>query len=99
MKNWLWIAVVLAVVAALGAQEVERPKGVFNSLKVGQAVMLKDNGQNFSISFLDEEVPLAHEVVEIGTDHIVLRDQAGVREIVIPVYSVKSIEKVRTKGE
>ena len=66
MKKWMWLVVVLVVAAALGAQEVEKPKGVFASLKIGQAVTLKDDGAAFTISFLDEDVPLAHEIQDLG---------------------------------
>ena len=30
-------------------------------------------------------------------DYVVVRDFSGVKEVVVPVYSVKSVEKMRTK--
>jgi hypothetical protein len=30
-------------------------------------------------------------------DYVVVRDISGVKEVVVPVYSVKSVEKMRTK--
>jgi len=66
-------------------------------LKVGQAVNLKDHGSAYSIGFVEPEVPLGHTVVEIGQDYVVLRDIVAVKETVVPVYSVKAIEKVRVK--
>ena len=84
---------------ALGADEIKKPKGVFSSLKVGQSVTLKDEGTGFTLSFFDEELPLAHKVVEFGVDYVVVRDVVGVKESVIPVYAVKAIVKVRTKGK
>jgi predicted membrane protein len=64
-------------------------------LKVGRAVILNDRGATVSLSFFDDEVPLSHTVVEVGEDYIVLRDIAGVKETIVPVFAVKAIEKVR----
>jgi len=97
MKNWIWIVVLIAVATALGAQNAQKPKGVFSMLKVGQAVSLKDHGSAYSISFTEPEVPLGHSVIEVGEDYVVVRDITGVKDVVVPVYAVKAIEKVRTK--
>jgi len=95
MKNWIWIIVLVALVTSLGAQDAEKPKGVFSMLKVGQLVSLKDDGSAYSISFFDDEIPLGHTAVEIGEDYIVLRDIAGAKDVLLPVFSLKSVEKVR----
>ena len=68
-------------------------------LKVGQAVSLKDERSAYTISFIEPEVPLSHTVIEIGEDYVVLRDIAGVKDVVVPVFAVKAVEKVRTKLE
>ena len=102
MKNWIWLGVVLAVIAVSslpGADEIKKPKGVFSSLKIGQHVTLKDEGTAFTISYFDQEMLLAHKVVEVESDHIVVRDLAGVTETTVPVYAVKGIVKVRVKGK
>ena len=99
MKNWMWIVAVLAVATALGAQDGKNPKGVFSMLKVGQAVSLKDHGATVSLSFFEDEVPLGHTDVEVGEDFVVVRDIAGVKETLVPVYAVKSIERVRLKPQ
>lgn len=103
MRNWVWVVaavgLIAVVIAAHGADEPKKSSGVFSMLKVGQTVTLRDEGTAFSISFLDEERPLAHKVIEIGNDHIVLEDVAGVTETAIPVYAVKSVVKINTKGK
>ena len=68
-------------------------------LKVGQAVNLKDHGSAYSIGFVEPEVPLGYTVIEIGEDYVVVRDIAGVKDVVVPVYSLKSVEKVRVTVE
>lgn len=95
MKTVLTILVLLAVLFSLGANE-QKPNGVFSSLHIGQKVNLKDEGQTFTITFFEEEIPQAHTVIEIGDNFIVLESVAGI-EITIPVYVVKSL--VRMKGK
>ena len=68
-------------------------------LKFGQTVNLKDHGSAYSIGFAEPEVPLSHTVVEIRQDYVVVRDISGVKDVVVPVYSVKALEKVRVKVE
>jgi hypothetical protein len=99
MKNWMWIVALVAIATALGAQNAPKPKGIFSMLRVGQPVSLKDHGSAYSISFIEPEVPLGHTVVEIGVDYVILRDIAGVKEVVVPVYSLKAVVKLRTKLE
>jgi hypothetical protein len=72
---------------------------VFSMLKVGQTVSLKGEGAAYILSFIEPEVPLGHTVVEIGENYVVVRDITGVMDVVVPVYSVKAVEKVRTKLE
>lgn len=92
------IAILFITVAfTLGADEINKPNGVFSSLKIGQSVTLKDEDTGITISFFEEELPTAHKVIEIGDDFIVVRDIANVTETTIPVYSIKRIVKIRTK--
>ncbi len=35
MKNWMLIVVLVVVATALGAQDAQKPKGIFSTLKVG----------------------------------------------------------------
>jgi hypothetical protein len=86
-----------AVALALGADEINKPK-VFSSLKIGQSVTLKDEATGITISFFDEELALTHTISEIGDGFVIVRDIADVTETTIPVYSVKKIVKIRTKG-
>ena len=100
MNRWIWLGVVLVAVAvALGAEDVKKSKGVFSTLKVGQNVTLKDEKAAFTISFFDEDLPLAHKVIEIGEDYVVIRDVVGIKETTIPVYALKAVEKIRVKPE
>jgi hypothetical protein len=100
MRTWTWplaALVVLALSSSFAVEAPKKPKGIFSSLKVGQPVNLKDEGTAFSISFIDEPLQLAHTVVEIGDDYVVVQDVAGVMDTLVPVYSLKGIVKTRTK--
>jgi hypothetical protein len=86
---------VLAISAAPGAEETKDTKGVFNRLKVGQSISLKNEGSAFTITYFEPELPRAHKVIEIGDNYVVVRDIAEVTETTMPIYSVKAIVKVK----
>jgi hypothetical protein len=96
MKNWLIVVLVMiAVATAFGADNEKKSTGIFSELKVGQHVNLTEHTNSYSISYFEKEIELANRVVKIGDDFVVVRDVAGVKEIRIPVYALKGIEKVR----
>jgi len=98
IRVWTCLCIGLVISAvAIGADETRKPKGVFSALKVGQSVSLKDEGSAFTISFFEPELPQSHKVVEIGDNFVVIRDIAEITETAIPIYSIKSIVKVRTR--
>jgi len=69
-------------------------------LKVGQQVTLRQEQSGFMVSYFDDDtVPLTHKVIEIGDDYIVVEDIAATRETTVPIYAVRSIEKVKTKAK
>jgi hypothetical protein len=90
------LVTVLALSAAPGADETKKPKGVFSALKVGQSVSLKDEGSAFTLTVFEPDLPQSHKVIEVGDNFIVVRDIAGISDTTIPVFSLKSIVKVRT---
>lgn len=93
------LCVGLVVALAVGAEPAKKPTGVFSGLKVGQSVSLKDDGSAYTITHFEPELPQSHKVVEIGDDFVVVRDIAEITETTIPIYSIKSIVKVRTKAK
>ena len=101
MKCCVWIGFVLAaVIVAFGADDAKNPKGVFFSLTVGQQVTVRQEPSGFTISYFDDDtVPLTHKIIEIGDDFIVVEDVAATRETTVPIYALRSIEKVMTKGK
>lgn len=91
------VAVSLLALCSVAAQpDADPPKpGLFANLRKGQEVVLKDVGPSFEITILaDQPGPLGFTILEVGQDFLVLRDIAGVQEVRIPVYAIKSIATI-----
>lgn len=86
----------IAIVLTLAVADVPK-KTVFSELKVGQQVGLKDLGVAYQISVLDDTTPQSHKVIEIEDDFVVLEDVVGITQTTIPVTSVKSVVRLKTK--
>jgi len=86
-------AIVLVLLLTLGA-DGEKPRGVFSFLQVGQKVNLKEEGEGFTITFFERELPQSHKVLEIGKDFIVLESVSGI-ETTVPVYSLRAVVKMK----
>jgi len=93
MKALACSTLLLAAILLLGAN-AEKPRGIFSSLHVEQKVNLKEEGQGFTITFFEKEIPQTHKVLEIGKDFIVLESISGI-ETTIPVFAVKGIVKMK----
>lgn len=85
---------IVAILLAGWAAPAKRT--AFSDLRVGDNVGLKDVGEGYQISVLAKEILQSHKVVEVGDDFIVLEDVAEVTRITIPVYSVKSVVRLKT---
>lgn len=94
MNRIIACGIVLLDIALFLGADSEKPRGVFSSLQVEQKVNLKEEGQGFTLMVMGDGLSLSHKVLEIGKDFIVLESVAGV-ETTIPVYSVKSVVRMR----
>lgn len=99
--NRLATILLLLVVVATGlftasAQAPAEKKSTFlSTLKTDQPVSLKEVAGRYEISIVEGVAAVqGHKVTEIGPDHIVVQDISGVTEILIPIYSIKSIIKL-----
>lgn len=81
--------------AALGEGRHQPQANFLSLLKTGQELALKEVAGRFEISLMDD-LPLSHKITAIGPDFLVVEDTAGVTEIRIPIYSIKSTVKIRT---
>jgi hypothetical protein len=66
-------------------------KGFLSVLKEGQSVVLKESAGRYEITLMDG----GHKVIEVGPDYVVVEDLAGVTETRIPIYSIKSIARIK----
>lgn len=69
-------------------------KGFLAVLKEGQSVSVKEVAGRFEITVF-KGVQAGHKVIEVGADYLVVEDAAGVVETRIPIYSIKSIVKLK----
>ena len=66
--------------------------GVLSVLKPGMPVGLNDSGNSYEISiFTKGPELLGYKVIEVAADFVVLEDISGIKELRIPVYSIKSV--------
>ena len=69
-----------------------KPHGILAVLHVGQPVNLADADGGYKLNlFKNGPEVLGHKVVEVGSDFVVVEDIAGVQQLRIPAYSIKSI--------
>ena len=66
-------------------------KGFLSVLKEGQAVVLKETAGRYEITLMEG----GHKVIEVGPDYVVVEDIAGVTETRIPIFSIKSIARIK----
>ncbi len=69
----------------------KKPKGFLSILKEGQSIVLKESAGRYEINLMEG----THKIIEIGPDYIVVEDIAGLIENRIPIYSIKTITKVK----
>jgi len=88
-------AFVLAASFTTTSHGQDKPrKGFLSILKEGQSVSVKDVGGRYEIIVM-KDVKLGQKVIEVGSDYLVVEDAAGVTEIRIPVYSIRSIVRLK----
>lgn len=70
-----------------------------SSLTVGQQVSLKQDFGRYEINSVEGVAAVqGHKVIEIGNDFVVVHDIAGVTESRIPLWSIKSIVRLKLQG-
>ena len=95
------LALAATHMASLG-QAPAKASGALSVLHAGQAATLTDTAGGYLISvFADDNSQLSHEVVEVGSDFVVVRDVTKIRETRIPLWSLKAVVVISTgvKGE
>ena len=88
----LLLIAVLVVVASGQAATQPKPPGFLAAFQADQFVKLEDAGAGYDIHVF-EHAPgeLGHTIVEVGVDHVVVEDVAGVTRTTIPLQAIKSM--------
>ncbi len=94
-------AVLQAAFIAIGTitvmgQTPDKPRlGFLSALKAGQSVTVKEVAGRFEIMIDDGLKDLSHKIIEVGPDLVAVEDIGGLIETRIPVYSIKSIVRLK----
>ena len=86
---------ILAVCTFGNAADSQPEHGIFATLKPDQQIVLKEVGDKYEISVIELANHLSHVVVEVGSNHVVVRDSVGLIETRIPAYSIKAIVTIK----
>jgi len=88
----LLILLLSGVLFVASGQAPAKTHGVLSVLHAGQSVNLADADGGYKLNLFEggPEV-LGHKVVEVGSDFVVVEDIAGIQQLRIPVYSIKSV--------
>jgi len=86
--------VILGLLTATGRGQDQPRRGFLSVLKEGQGVQLKEVAGRYEITVM-KDLPFGHRVIEVGADYVVVEDSVGVTETRIPIYSIKSIVKLK----
>ncbi len=85
----------LVIVVASGQAPAE-PRGVLAVLRAGQPVSIKDTAGRYEVSvFKDGPEMLTHQVVEVASDYLVVKDVADVTEARIPIFAIKAVTTIK----
>ena len=86
------LILLLAGVLFVASGQAGKPHGVLSVLHAGQPVNLADADGGYKLNlFQGGPEVLGHKVVEVGADFVVVEDIAGIQQLRIPVYSIKSV--------
>ncbi len=86
------ILLLAGVLFVASGQAPAKTHGVFSVLHAGQPVNLADTDGGYKLNlFQGGPEVLGHKVVEVGADFVVVEDIAGIQQLRIPVYSIKSV--------
>jgi len=81
-----------AIVVIASGQAPAARVGALSPLRAGMPVALREVAGRFEIGVLDGVPgPLGHTVIQVGPDHVVVKDIADVTERWIPIHAISSV--------
>ncbi len=88
---FLCATLALACLSPAASGQEKGRKSFLSVLKEGQGVVLKESAGRYEFTLMEG----GHKVIEVGPDYVLIEDLAGVTETRIPVYSIKSITRIK----
>lgn len=83
--------VAVACLSPTASGQEKGRKGFLSVLKEGQAILVKEAAGRYEITLTEG----GHKVIEVGPDYVMVEDIAGVTETRIPIYSIRSIARIK----
>jgi len=87
----VFLYAVLTCLPQEGSGHEQNRTGFLSVLNEGQRVVLEAADGHYQITLIDG----GHKVIEVGSDYVVVQDLVEITETRIPVYSIKSIARLR----
>lgn len=88
----------LAIAQTDAGNRVGSASGIFQALKVGQKVSLKESFGQYEIGLLNNGEFGSHTIVEINSSHLVLIDIGQITRSWVPVSAVKVVAWTKVPG-
>jgi hypothetical protein len=100
---WFVAFVVVALAVRYASSDPphdNKGSGVLSVLHPDQPVAVKKAGGRYEITVMPKVPgPLGHQVVEVGSNYLVVQDLVGVTETRIPIWSIKCVSVLRAGGK
>lgn len=91
----IYIFVFLALQVLPSAQNEMNENGIFSGIKNGQTLTAREQGGGWSLIYSAGSESELFRVTEIAPTFIRLEDPTLMRELTIPIYAIKSIERLK----
>lgn len=90
---------IFAIQVLPSAQNEMKENGIFSILNVGQSLTVREQGEGWSLIYSEVDESELFRVIEIEPTFIRLEDPTEMRELTIPIYAIKSIERLNSANE
>lgn len=93
------VPLMAGLLCVASGQAPAQPRGVLSLLSPDMPVSLTDTPAGYEIGTFvgGAGMTLGYTVLEVGSDYVVLEDIAGIRQLRIPIYTVKAITTTSLK--
>ena len=88
---------IAAIFCVVSSTTIHAQDNFLSVLRKNQVVQLKEVDGRFVINIING-MRVGHKVIEVGDDYILIEEPSGYIETRIPVYSIKSIVRIKANS-